>query len=137
MKIMYLTLFKNSIHQIISSMWKVRCSIPSRYRYRPKSFKQVIADPLPNAWQQAYVTRVLRYDHRNRCPLCRSRFGVLKDPHFWIAVGAKRRSNFAVFFLKFRHLHIDEKFFWVGRKNQRYNDWKWFLQMHLRVHLLM
>ena len=32
-------------------------------RDRPNSFKQVVTDPLPNAWQQVYVSQLLRDDH--------------------------------------------------------------------------
>ena len=45
---------------------KVGCSNPRRDR--PKSLKQVVTAPLPNAQHQVWVSRVLRDDHYKRIP---------------------------------------------------------------------
>ena len=51
----------------------------NRGRDRPKSWKQVVSVPLPNARQQVWVSRVLGYDHYKGLAPCHSRCGTLKN----------------------------------------------------------
>ena len=89
---------------------KVGCSNLSRDR--PKSLKQLVTAPLPNARQKVRMSPVLGDDHKKTDAPCHIRCGTLKNPHCSTAITAEHRSKFAA-------LHQWVKNSRVGRKTQK------------------
>ena len=98
-----------------------RGSIPSRDR--PKSLKQVVTAPLPNAWQPVWVSRVLGDDHDYK-RLARVAVGVARSKTLatqwpWVpSIGQNLQS-----FTGNRDVSIWVKKISSGTKNSKQTNW--------------
>ena len=101
---------------------KVGCSNPSCDR--PKSLKQVVTDPMPNARHWVSVSRVL-----GGAP-CHSRWGTLKNPHCPMAMSAEHRSKFAALYRQWWRLRMSDKFLSRTKNSKQTNNFNQYWLKH-------
>ena len=93
-------------------MRKDGCSNPGRDK--PKSLKQVMPVPMPNA--RLWMSWLLADDLIHVCPVWQ-KFGILKNPHCEMVIKAEHRSKYITLYWHSGCLHMSKNS-WEGQKQQ-------------------